>query len=95
MRSSFCALAFVVCLGFATGCVTEPKDDLETGAPAARSMGNAPLGSVSAEDEQWSKMGREMRGDPPPPTQQAWDPLRDLLESPRAQAIDRSLGVDN
>jgi hypothetical protein len=27
--------------------------------------------------------------------QQSWDPLRDLMESPRAQSIDRSLGVDN
>ena len=94
MRSPLWALAFVVCLGFGAGCVTEPKDDSEM-SQTTRRTGNSLPGSVTAEDEEWSKMGREMRGDPPPPTQQTWDPLRDLMESPRAQMIDRSLGVDN
>jgi hypothetical protein len=49
---------------------------------------------VSKEDEEWTKMGREMRGADPPPAQ-TFDPLRDLMESPRAQSIERSLGVDN
>jgi hypothetical protein len=29
------------------------------------------------------------------PAQQSWDPLHDLMASPKAQSIERSLGVDN
>jgi hypothetical protein len=94
MRSCILALLFYVCLGLTFGCMT-PKNDADDLPPAAaHGAGNSLPGSVSKEDEEWTKMGREMRGADPPPAQ-TFDPLRDLMESPRAQSIERSLGVDN
>ncbi|HXY33544.1 MAG TPA: hypothetical protein VEI07_04905 [Planctomycetaceae bacterium] len=92
MRGRTLALTFVVFLGFVSGCMTSQKnsDDPPT---TARGMGNSMPGTPSAEDEEWSKLGREMRGDAP--VQQTFDPLRDLMVSPKAQSIERSLGVDD
>ncbi|HEV8068874.1 MAG TPA: hypothetical protein VGP76_14150 [Planctomycetaceae bacterium] len=88
------ALTFVVCLGLFSGCMTPPKSDSDVLPQNPWKTGNSSPGFTNSEDEQWSKMGRQMRGDAPV-QQQSWDPLRDLMESPRAQSIDRSLGVDN
>ena len=88
------ALTFVVCLGLFCGCVTQPKSDPDVLPGSTWNTGNSSPGFTNSEDEQWSKVGRQMRGDAPV-QQQSWDPLRDLMESPRAQSIDRSLGVDN
>ena len=84
------ALTFLACLPLAYGCVT-PKADPD--APQKNSSGATP-GTASAEDEEWSKLGRQMRGDHPV-EDQTFDPLRDIMSSPKAQSIERSLGVDN
>jgi hypothetical protein len=95
MPSRILAVVAVLFLGLAPGCMTPPKNDADSlPTTATGGAGNSP-GFTSAEDEQWTKMGREMRGDGPSPQQQSFDPLRDLMESPRAQSIERSLGVDN
>ncbi len=94
MRGCILALLSCVCLGLTLGCMTPKANPDDLPPSASRSGGNSLPGSVSKEDEDWSKMGREMRGDPPP-TQQTWDPLRDMMSSPKAQSIERSLGVDN
>jgi hypothetical protein len=88
------ALSFVICLGLAAGCITPPKSET-TDIPPARSAGTGQSmpGDTSSEDENWSKMGRQMRGDHP--VEQTFDPLRDIMVSPKAQSIERSLGVDN
>jgi hypothetical protein len=95
MPSRILAIVAVLFLGLGPGCMTPSKSDADSLPPTATGgAGNSP-GFTSAEDEQWTKMGREMRGDGPSPQQQSFDPLRDLMESPRAQSIERSLGVDN
>lgn len=90
MPSRMFALMFIVCIGITSGCMTASKDDedsiFSTHAP------NSSAGAATKEDEEWSKVGRQMRGDPPAP--QAFDPLRDVMASPKAQSIERSLGVD-
>jgi hypothetical protein len=88
------ALTFLVCLGLSSGCQTPLKSDKSDSDLAPPSRGSSSPGFTDQEDEAWSKIGRQMRGDAPVP-QQTFDPLRDLMESPRAQSIDRSLGVDD
>jgi hypothetical protein len=87
------ALTFVIWPALFSGCMTPPKNDADLAAVSARGTGTPSLGSTTKEDEEWSKMGRQMRGDAP--AQQTFDPLRDILVSPRAQSIEHSLGVDN
>jgi hypothetical protein len=87
------ALTFVACLGLTSGCVTQPKGDSDVPPASARGTSSSLPGSPSAEDEEWSKMGRQMRGNQP--VEQSFDPLRDIMVSPKAQSIERSLGVDN
>lgn len=43
-------------------------------------------------EDDWDEVGRQARADRP--IQQENDPLRNLFVSPRAQEIERSLGVD-
>lgn len=43
-------------------------------------------------DNDWDEVGRQARADRP--IEQENDPLRNLFVSPRAQEIERSLGVD-
>ena len=90
MPSRMFALMFIVCLGITPGCMTPSKNDedsvFSTHAP------NSSAGAATKEDEEWSKVGRQMRGDAPAP--QTFDPLRDIMASPKAQSIERSLGVD-
>ena len=88
------ALSFFVFVSFATGCMTPPKSDSDLSPTGDHGMSNSTPGTATSEDEQWSKMGRQMRGDAPV-QQQSFDPLHDLMVSPRAQSIERSLGVDN
>jgi len=45
-----------------------------------------------ATDDEWNDVGKQARADRP--VQQENDPLRNLFVSPRAQEIERSLGVD-
>ena len=87
------ALTVFACLGFTSGCMTPPTTDSD--APKSSLFGGASssAGQATAEDEEWSKMGRQMRGDAP--VQQTFDPLRDIMASPKAQSIERSLGVDD
>jgi hypothetical protein len=75
--------------------MTPNKSERDADVLPGKSLGGAESspGMTNREDEEWSKMGRQMRGDGP--AQQSWDPLRDLMASPRAQSIERSLGVDN
>jgi hypothetical protein len=44
-----------------------------------------------ATDDDWNEVGRQARADRP--VEQENDPLRNLFVSPRAQEIERSLGV--
>jgi hypothetical protein len=87
------ALSVLIAVSIASGCMTSPKSDSDLPPASGRGMGNSTPGTPSSEDEQWSKIGRQMRGDAP--AQQSWDPLHDLMASPKAQSIERSLGVDN
>jgi hypothetical protein len=48
--------------------------------------------STKATDDEWNDVGKQMRADRP--VVQENDPLRNLFVSPRAQEIERSLGVD-
>jgi len=95
MRGRIVALTFLVSLSFAHGCTTPQKNNGNSDVmpSAGFGSGSSMPASVSTEDEEWSKLGRQMRGDQP--VQQSWDPLRDLMVSPRAQSIERSLGVDD
>jgi hypothetical protein len=93
MSARILAPAFVVCIGLTSGCVTPSKDDSDVPPAAARGTGNSLPGDTSAQDEEWSKLGRQMRGNQP--VEQTFDPLRDIMVSPKAQSIERSLGVDD
>jgi len=93
MPGRILALCVVICFGLANGCLTPPKSDSDILSSSKGSV-NSP-GSTNSEDEEWTKLGREMRGDQPVQQSQTWDPLRDIMVSPRAQSIERSLGVDN
>ena len=97
MRGRIVALTFLVSLSFADGCTAPQKNNngnSDLMPSAGFGSGSSMPASVNAEDEEWSKLGRQMRGDQPAQSQ-AFDPLRDIMVSPRAQSIERSLGVDN
>jgi hypothetical protein len=88
------ALSFVICIGLAAGCMTPQKNETADIPPSSGGgKGQSMPGDTSSEDEGWSKLGRQMRGDHP--VEQTWDPLRDIMVSPKAQSIERSLGVDD
>jgi hypothetical protein len=93
MSGRILALSLFVLVAVTTGCITTPKSDSDLPTASGRGMGTSSPGTPSSEDEEWSKMGRQMRGDAP--AQQSWDPLRNVMMSPKAQSIERSLGVDN
>ncbi len=92
MPSRMFALSLFVSLGFASGCMTPQTSDPDAPPKSTLLTGNSSAGAATSEDEAWSKMGRQMRGDAP--AQQTFDPLRDVMSSPKAQSIERSLGVD-
>jgi hypothetical protein len=88
------ALGCAVCFGLAAGCMTPQKNEVsDVAMPTSGGKGDSLPGDTSSEDEDWSKLGRQMRGDHP--VEQTWDPLRDIMVSPKAQSIERSLGVDD
>jgi hypothetical protein len=91
------ALRFLVGLsGISCGCATDGGNALtDAFHQTARivtphsSDGN---NSTKATDDDWNDVGRQARADRP--VEQENDPLRNLFVSPRAQEIERSLGVD-
>jgi hypothetical protein len=87
------ALSFVICLGLAAGCMTPQKGETDIPPSSGGGKGQSMPGDSSSEDEDWSKLGRQMRGDHP--VEQTFDPLRDIMVSPKAQSIEHSLGVDD
>jgi hypothetical protein len=98
MRGRIVALTFLISLSFADGCMTPQKNNngnSDLMPSAGFGSGSSMPATVTSEDEEWSKLGRQMRGDQPAQQSQSFDPLRDIMVSPRAQSIERSLGVDN
>jgi hypothetical protein len=83
--------------GISCGCATDGTGNSLTDAfhqtarvvtPHASDGNN----STKATDDDWNDVGRQARADRP--IAQENDPLRNLFVSPRAQEIERSLGVD-
>jgi hypothetical protein len=94
MPARIFALSFMICLGLAAGCMTpQTTETADTPPSVGGGRGQSMPGDASSEDEGWSKLGRQMRGDHP--VEQMFDPLRDIMVSPKAQSIERSLGVDD
>ena len=83
--------------GIAWGCATDGTGNslMDAFHQTARSVtphsSDGKDASKDGEDD-WNEIGRQMRADRP--VQQENDPLRNLFVSPRAQEIERSLGVD-
>ena len=92
MAVVFWAMLYV-CLGLTFGCMT-PKNDADDLPPAASRRGQ-----FTARLREQGRRGVDEDGPRDarrrPAAGQTFDPLRDLMESPRAQSIERSLGVDN
>ena len=87
--------ALVLC-GISCGCVSDGTNSPMSDAwqQTVRIFAPRPDNDAANKtgDDEWNEVGKQARADRP--VEQENDPLRNLFVSPRAQEIERSLGVD-
>jgi len=91
MPSQWVAHVLLVVVGLLCGCATDgSKPLLGNSSPSKNSQSSD--SKEKEEDASWDQVGRQARGDRP--VEKENDPLRNIFVSPKAQEIERSLGVD-
>lgn len=76
--------------GIACGCASDGFKTMSDGSSSDKPRSTAER-EAKKDTDPWDDVGREARSDRP--VQKENDPLRDLFVSPKAQEIERSLGV--
>lgn len=91
MPGQWVAHVLLVVVGLLCGCAADGSKSLLGNSSQSKNSQSSDS-KEKEEDASWDEVGRQARGDRP--VEKENDPLRNIFVSPKAQEIERSLGVD-